>query len=153
MEARAFLSRAGLLELQVQSKLMQLESLKSLACRVTAVYDAEPVTHSRNPAQMQDVIVRIMEVEEDLNRRIDTLVEMKLSIGLTIDRVQDSLLRLILEKKYLDFMTLDEIGAEIHYSSRWMRVLHHRALEEVQKVLDEQEGEENCPESVPASSS
>ena len=140
MNAKEFLSRARLLEMQVQSKLMQVESLKSLANRMTSVYGMAPVSHTRDMTQMQSTIIRIMEVEEELNRKIDELVDTKLEIGLVIDRVEDDQLRVILEKRFLCFKKISEIGWEMHYSVRWIRAQLQRGLEEVQRILDEREG-------------
>ena len=144
MEAREFLGQVRYLDLQVQSKLHQIEALKSLACRVTTVYSAEPVMHTRNVSGMEDVILRIMEAEDALNAKIDELVSAKLRIGIVINRVEDDVLRLILEKKYLEFETLDRIGGTLNFSSRYMRKLHGRALDEVQQILDEEENSDNC---------
>ena len=99
MDARDFLGRARFLEVMVQSKLRQVESLKSLACRVTTVYSEEPVSHTRNVSGMEDIIIRIMEAEEELNHRIDELVDAKLQIDRVIDKVEDPQLQVLLQKK------------------------------------------------------
>ena len=139
MNARTYLSRAYCIELQVQSKQEQIRALKSLACRVTTGAGSEPVKKSRNVTALQDTIVRIMEAEEDLNRRIDDLVAMKLEIAQTIDLVEDVTLRLVLEKRYLSFLSWGQIAMDLHYSGRWLQVKHKEALEVVQRILDERE--------------
>ena len=139
MNAKEFLSRARLLEMQVQSKLMQVESLKSLANRMTSVYGMAPVSHTRDTTQMQSTVIRIMEAEEELNRKIDELVDTKLEIGLVIDQVEDDQLRVILEKRYLSYLPFARIAADLHYCIRWLRKMHHLALEEVQQILDQRE--------------
>ncbi len=136
MNARIFLSRAWNFELQVQSKLEQIEALKSLACRVTAGMGSEPVSRTRNVSSMQDTIVRILEAEEELNRRIDELVGMKLEIMKVIDRVQDVTLRLILEKRYLSFRSWEQIAVDMCYTVRWTLMRHEEALAAVQEILD-----------------
>ena len=138
MNAKDFLSQARFLESLVQSKLRQVESLKSMACRVTTVYSKDPVTHTRNVSGMEDIIIRIMEAEEALNRRIDELVDAKLQIDRVIGKVEDPQLQVILQKKYLDYLTLAKIGFEMNVSKRWVLELHHRALDEVQRILDEE---------------
>ncbi len=140
MNARTYLSQAFCIELQVQSKQEQIEALKSLACRVTYSSDREPVKKSKNITALQDTIVRILEAEEELNRRIDSLVAMKLEIADTIDLVEDVTLRLILEKRYLAFLSWGQIAMDMHYSGRWLQVKHKEALEVVQRILDEREG-------------
>jgi len=44
----------------------------------------------------------------------------------------------ILQKKYLDYLTLAKIGFEMNVSKRWVLELHHRAMDEVQRILDEE---------------
>lgn len=136
MNAKEFLSQAWRIEQQVQSKQEQIEALKSLACRVTAGSGSEPVSHTRNVNAMQDTVVRILEAEEDLNRRIDTLVATKVDVMQTIDRVKDVTLRLILEKRYLSFFTWEQIAVDMGYTVRWTLSRHAEALEAVQAILD-----------------
>ena len=81
MNAKEFLSRAWNIDQQVQSKLEQLEVLRSLACRVTAGSGGTATTHFRNVTSMQDIIVKITEAEAELNRKIDELVTVKLEIN------------------------------------------------------------------------
>ena len=66
MEAKEFLSRAWNIETQVQSRLEQIERLRSLACRVTAGFGGAGGPRSRNVTAMQDTIVQITEAEEKL---------------------------------------------------------------------------------------
>ena len=137
MNAKEYLSQAFCIEMQVQSKLEQIEALRSLACRVTAPMGSEPVSHTRNVTSMQDTVGRILEAEEELNKQIDDLVAMKLEIARTIDRVEDVTLRLILEKRYLAFLSWGQIAVDLHYSERWLQVKHLEALEAVEKILGE----------------
>ena len=139
MNAKDFLSQARILDEQVQSKLMQVEALKSMACRVTTVYGAEPVAHTRNASGMEDIILRITEAEEELQRKIYELVSARLRIGMVISRVEDPSIQLILEKRYLEFQPLSKIGMKMKFTYRWTRELHHRGLEAVQQILDEEE--------------
>ena len=138
MNAKEFLSRAWRIEQQVQSKQEQIEALKSLACRVTSGMGNEPVSHTRNVTSMQDTIVRILEAEEELNRHIDELVGMKLEVMQVIDRVQDVTLRLILEKRYLSFLSWEHIAVDMGYTVRWTLIRHEEALRAVQELLEEQ---------------
>ena len=136
MIAKEYLSGAWYIERQVQSKLEQIEALKSLACRVTAGMGNEPVSRTRNVTSMQDTIVRILEAEDELNRRIDELVGMKLEIMRVIDRVQDITQRLILEKRYLSFRSWEQIAVDMCYTVRWTLMRHEEALAAVQEILD-----------------
>ena len=140
MEAKEFLSRAWNIETQVQSRLEQIERLRSLACRVTAGFGGEGGSRSRNVTAMQDTIVRITEAEEKLNRKINELVAAKLGVMEVIDQVQDRTLQLLLEKRYVLFHTWEEVATGLGYTKRWMLKKHEDALDAVQRILDESGG-------------
>ena len=139
MTATEYLGQAYRLDQRINSKLQQVESLRSLTRKVTASYDGETVFHTRNVTSLEDTIFRLMEAEEELNRQIDELVVLKMDISRMINRVRNESLRLILEKRYLCFLHWDQIAAEMHYSRRWVLKRHARAVEVVDKLMAESE--------------
>ena len=141
MNAKEYLGQAYRLDQRINSKLQQVESLRSLTRKVTASYDGETVFHTRNVTSLEDTIFRLMEAEEELNRQIDELVVLKMDISRMINRVRNESLRLILEKRYLCFLHWDQIAAEMHYSRRWVLKRHARAVEVVDKLMAESEGQ------------
>ena len=141
MTATEYLAQAYRLDQRINSKLQQVESLRSLTRKVTASYDGETVFHTRNVTSLEDTIFRLMEAEEELNRQIDELVVLKMDISRMINRVRNESLRLILEKRYLCFLHWDQIAAEMHYSRRWVLKRHARAVEVVDKLMAESEGQ------------
>lgn len=141
MTATEYLGQAYRLDQRINSKLQQVESLRSLTRKVTASYDGETVFHTRNVTSLEDTIFRLMEAEEELNRQIDELVVLKMDISRMINRVRNESLRLILEKRYLCFLQWDQIAAEMHYSRRWVLKRHARAVEVVDKLMAERDGQ------------
>ena len=139
MKAIDYLSQAYRLDEQINTKLQQISSLRSTASMVTSGWGGESVSHSRNPNILQDAVCRIMEAEEALNKDIDALVSLKLEINDLISQVHNVTYRLILEKRHLCFMTWEAIAIDLGYSVRWVQIRHTRALEVVQKLLDERE--------------
>jgi len=137
MTAKEYLGQAYRLDQHINIKLHQIESLRSLTQRVTASYDGEVVSHTRNVTSLQDTIIHLMEAEEELNREIDKLVALKVEIGKVIARVRNESYRLILEMRYLCFQPWDVIAANMHYSRRWVRKQHDRAVEVVDAILKE----------------
>lgn len=89
MNAKEYLSQAYRLEQQVESKLRQIEALRSMAEGLNACIAAEPVKHTRNVTAMQDTVVKIVEAEEELNGEIDRLVDLKEEIRETIAQVKN----------------------------------------------------------------
>ena len=142
MTAKEYLGQAYHLDQRINSKLQQVDSLRSLTQKITASYDGEVVSHTRNVTSLQDTIIRLMEAEEELNRQIDELVDLKMDIARLIDQVHNESFRLILEKRYLCFLQWDQIEAEMHYSRRWVLNKHDRAVEVVDKLMAEREVQE-----------
>ena len=141
MDAKEFLSGAFRMDQQVQSKLEQIEALRSLAEKMTIRITRDPVSRTPDPSGMENTVIRILEAEEELNRRIDALVEMKMRIGRVIEQVRDPTLRLILEKRYLLFQRWDEISIDLDFTQRWTLMKHQDALDAVQEILDREENE------------
>ena len=140
MNAQEFLGQAYRLDQRINSKLQQIDSLRSLTRKVTQSYDNEVVSRTRNVSSLEDAIIRLMEAEEQLNMQIDQLVDTKIEIGKLIDMVHNESYRLLLEKRYLCFLSWDQIAADMHYSRRWVLNKHERALEVADKLLREKEG-------------
>lgn len=140
MTAKEFLGQAYRLDQRINSKLQQIDSLRGLTQKVTQSYDNEVVSRTRNVSSLEDAIIRLMEAEEQLNMQIDQLVDTKIEIGKLIDMVHNESYRLLLEKRYLCFLSWDQIAAEMHYSRRWVLNKHERALEVADKLLREKEG-------------
>ena len=139
MDAKEYLSRAYLLEIQVQTKMQQIEKLRAFASRVSSGIRKDVVKHDRNQNRMEDTVLKILEEEEELNRKIDELVAVKQEIREVIDQVEDMTQRLILEKRYLLFQDWETIRIDFGYSCFWPYKWHKRALEVVQIILDERE--------------
>lgn len=139
MTAKEFLGQAYRLDQRINSKLQQIDSLRGLTQKVTQSYDNEVVSRTRNVSSLEDAIIRLMEAEEQLNMQIDQLVDTKIEIGKLIDMVHNESYRLLLEKRYLCFLSWDQIAAEMHYSRRWVLNKHERALEVADKLLREKE--------------
>lgn len=139
MTAKEYLGQAYRLDQRITSKLQQIDSLRSLTRKVTASYDGEVVSRTRNVHSLEDAIIRLMEAEEEINRQVDELIHLKIDIGETINKVRNESYRLILEKRYLCFLPWDQIASEMHYSRRWMLNKHERSLEVVDRLLAEKE--------------
>lgn len=139
MTAKEYLGQAYRLDQRINSKLQQVESLRSLTQKVTASYDSEPVSHTRNVTSLEDTIIRLMEAKEQVNQQIDELVKLKMDIAALIDRVRNESYRLILEKRYLCFLPWDQIASDLHYSRRWVLNKHDRSVEVVEKLMSQRE--------------
>ncbi len=119
MKAKEYLSQALWLNQRIDNKLEQLERLKAMAMRVTTNLTQEKVSggyNERNP--MENTIVKIMDLEREVNDEIDKLINLKQEILETISLVDDPMAQLLLEMRYINRRTWGEIAEELGYSDR-----------------------------------
>lgn len=137
MTAKEYLKRAWNVDQRINSKLHQLYSLKDMATKATSTLGTEPVSGTRNVQRMADTIDNIVALENEINDDIDRLVDLKRDVIKTISKVQDTNCLTLLELRYLSFKSWDDIAAEMNYTSRWVHIMHSKALAAVEKILAE----------------
>ena len=135
MTAKEYLGQAYRLDQHIKDRLLQLAQLRSLTQQITTAYDREVVSRTRNVHALEDSVIRLMEAEEEINREVDRFVDTKMAISKTIAMVRNENYRLILEKRYLCFMTWEQISLDMNYTNRWLRKMHDRALDVVDRIL------------------
>ena len=94
---------------------------------------------------MADTIVKIIDLQHDINQDIDRLVDLKREIADVITAVEDIELRVLLEKRYLCFHTWEQIAVDMGYSGKWVRQLHDRALEATEIIIKNIKNLETLP--------
>ena len=137
MTAKEYLKRAWNVDQRINSKLHQLDSLKDMATKATSTLGTEPVSGTRNVQRMADTIDNIIALENEINDDIDRLVDLKRDVIKTISKVKDTNCLTLLELRYLSFKSWDDIAAEMNYTSRWVHIMHSKALAAVEKILEE----------------
>lgn len=135
MTAKEYLSQAYRIDQRINAKLEQLERLRALSRKTTATYGTESVSHTRNVSSMEDSVIRLIALENEINRDIDRLVDLKREIYGIFQRIQDPELQLLLELRYLCFKNWNEISVILELEGRYVFKLHSRALAEVSKII------------------
>lgn len=135
MTAKEYLSQAYRIDQRINAKLEQLDALRALSRKTTVSYGIEPVSHTRNVSSMEDTIVRLIDLENEINADIDRLVDLKREIYEVLRHVQDPELQLLLELRYLCFKNWSEISVALELEDRYVFKVHSRALTEVEKYI------------------
>jgi DNA-directed RNA polymerase specialized sigma subunit len=131
MTAKEYLNQAYWLDRRIDSKLEQLSALRDTATKTSAVMDGEVVSHTRNVHSLQDVIAKIIDMQEEINGDIDALVDLKRDIMRTIREIEDPEAQTVLELRYLCFKRWEEISVIMNYSVRRVYQIHDEALEKI----------------------
>lgn len=131
MNAREYLSQAYRLDLEINNKLEIMDRLHSLSTKATSTYSLVPPSGTRNVHRMEDTLAKIVDMDVEINKKIDQLVDLKKEIFDVIGAVDNKEYRLLLEMRYLRFMTWEEIALELNYNIRHIYRLHGDALAKV----------------------
>ena len=138
MTAKEYLSQAFWLDAGIDSKLDQLERLNALATRTTTAFSKTPHACRPNPGNHEDIIIKIIDLEDKIKVEMDRLIELKAEIVRTIDKVSSAEQRAILEKRYLCFLSWEEVAAETNYSIQHVFRLHGYALKEIDAIIKDE---------------
>lgn len=138
MKAKDYLKQLEKLDAIIQNKLIEKKQWKDIALGVTAHSDGERVQSSGSQQKMADAIERCVDMEKEINMLVDRLIDLKLEITKTIEKLNATEYD-VLHKRYLQNMTFDEIGAAKGKSKSWATTVHGRALQSLQRILDERE--------------
>lgn len=135
MNAKEYLSQAVWLDRMIDSKLEQLEMLKSLAMKVTSSFTKEKISGGNiEKSKMESTMVKVIDLEHEINADIDRLVNLKKDIQDTINKMDDINQQLLLELRYLSGKGWDEIAASMGYDPRTVYRIHGKALKEFERI-------------------
>lgn len=136
MTTKEYFSQALWLDKRINSKLEHLSVLKNLATKATASIHAERVSGTRQRSPMENAIVKVIDLENEINDDIDKLVDLKREITQIINLIENSKYKVLMELRYLSFKTWEEIADELQYDLRWVYKLHGKALLKAEKHLN-----------------
>ena len=93
-----------------------------------------PVCHTRSQSPMEDAVIRVEEAERELDGAIDVLEEMKKECVRVIDRLPNPTEQTVLEQRYLEFQSWEEIANLMRYDRHSVQRVHRRAMEKIDQA-------------------
>ena len=130
MTNKEYLAQAYRIDKRINSKLEQIISLRDLSTKATSTLSDMPGNATRNVRSMEGVIVKMIDLENEINTDIDTLVDLKKEFVSIIKKVNNTEYQTLLELRYLCFKTWEQIAVDMGYDLRYIHKLHNRALED-----------------------
>ena len=126
---KQFLSQAYQIDKRIDCKIEQVARLRELAAKATSTLSDLPGSATRNTHRMEDIIVKMIALENEINDDIDHLVDLKRNITRLIKSVDNIEYQRILELRYLCLKSWKEIGEDLGYSKTHVFRLHAEILE------------------------
>ena len=131
MTAKEYLSQAYRLDQRINSKLEQVASLNELATKCTSALTGMPRNPNRSTSTMADAVGKIIDLQAEINRDIDRLVDLKREMVTVIKAVGNTEHQTLLELRYLCFRTWEQIAVDMGYSIQHIYRLREKAYDEI----------------------
>lgn len=133
-ETKEYFGKAYRIDQRINSKLEQVSSLRALAAKATATFSDMPKgpgdVHSR-----ENIIVKIIDLEHEINADIDSLVDLKAEMIGKIKKIPSVEHQMLLEFRYICFKPWDSIAEDMSFSLQHIFRLHNAALQEFSKIF------------------
>lgn len=136
--AQEYLEQIPKLNAMIENKMAEQEQWRGVALGITARSEGERVQSSGSQQKMADALDRVVDLQAEINGLIDRLVDQKNEIISTIEQLNATEYD-VLHKRYIQGMTFDEVGAAKGKSKSWATTVHGRALQNLNKILEERE--------------
>lgn len=132
MDAKQFLNQAYLMREFIAIREEQLSHLRDRADQITPKPDITGVHKNNSYGEgVENILCQIVDLEAEITEDIGRMVEYMKQIKAAIATVDDVTLRILLEMRYLNFKTWDDIADELYYSKRSIYRIHNQAIEKI----------------------
>ena len=133
METKKYLSQIERLDRVIQNKLTEIYQLKTMACNIVVSTENERVQSSGDKERMASTVAKIVDIEREIDRLIDTQLERKNVIIGQIESLESNDMYHILFNRYVKRASFGDIAKEMNYSERHIITLHGEALQEFER--------------------
>lgn len=132
MTAKEYLKQAYRLDQKIDSDIREKERLWDMSVSVSSPPLGDRIQVSQpSDAPFARTLEKVMTMEEQIDREIDLLVDLKNEIRMVISEVPDPDEQLVLKYRYIHNMTWEQIGSELSADRTTVYRWHGKALKHV----------------------
>ena len=107
----------------------ELAMWRSTAEKATAALSAMPRGQGNGPGRLEQAVEHLAELEAALEAALEERVRLRLEVNAAIQTVPDDRLRYLLERRYVDGRTWEQIALDMDLTYQWTCALHKKALD------------------------
>lgn len=132
MNAKMWLSRARFIDREIALLQKTKEETRDNLTKITQSYESDGAQTTKDPHKYD----RLVELENEIDQKVDELIDTKQEIMNVIFKVEDRNQRQVLISYYIRMMTLEKIAVEMNYSFRQIVNIRRHGIMEVQKLIN-----------------
>lgn len=130
MNVKEYLMQIRTWNSQIDEKLAEVNKLREMACSISLNTDGDRVQTSGPSDKIGSAVAKIIDLEEEIDRDIDRLVDLKREAMKMIDELRSPYCD-VLYKRYFQFKTWELIAVETSYNIRTIYKIHGKALQKI----------------------
>lgn len=138
--AKDFLEEYRKLDEMIENKMYEVKRWIDIATNICPNYEGEKVQSSGSKQKMSDAVIKAIEMEQEINRTIDELIDLKQDIISVLEQLPP-LEYGLLHRIYIQYKSLAEASYDLDKSESWGSTVHGRALFRVQRILEKRDHE------------
>lgn len=132
MTAKQYLMRAWQIDRRIERK---IEERDRLVARLESGVGQLSGMPKGGGHDWTDSALKVVDLTGQIDREISELCRVKREVAQAIDRVEDRRVREVLELRYRNYLSWEEISRAVRYDLRWVYRLHGQGLVEIQKAI------------------
>ena len=125
-----YLSRYIPLSRRINRMLEEQYRWKCLAMKVTQNFSPAP-GGGESGSPIERPMDKVDELERKITQAIDELADIRMEIEAVLGQLEDDTLRKLMEYRYIDGLTCEQVAEKMHYSWRHTCRLHGEALAKI----------------------
>lgn len=122
-----YLSRYRRLNERIDRLLEEQSRWRERALKITPTLSQAP-GGGGSGSPIERPMDKVLEIEKEVYREINEARIVRKEIRETLNQLEDENLKLLMEYRYIDGMTWEQIAVKMHYGFQWVCKLHGRAL-------------------------
>lgn len=135
MKAKNYLLEIRKLDRKINNKQIELDALRALVTSITPTLKEINVQSNGSQDRLGDTMVKIIDLQNEINREIDRYVDRKLEAIRLINKLEDDISANILIRRYVNYEPWEKIAEALHYTRQGINKKHGYALLEFEKCL------------------
>lgn len=137
MKAKEYLQQLKRLDELINQKNKEIDDLRHKATSVSGIdYSKDKVqTSPSGDAPYANIVVRIIDLNAEVNAEIDRFIDEKHKIINQIQQLQNVEEMTVLHKRYIEYLSFERIAVDMNYTIRNIYFIHGRALQNFEKMF------------------
>lgn len=127
-DVKKYLKQIALLDEDIKTCELELEELREFSTSISSA-NLQSASKSNLPSdKVSNTVTKIMDLEDKIRDKMDIYINLKIDVYNKINEMESREEKLLLQYKYLQFNTWEQIADRLNYSIRNIYYIHNKAL-------------------------